>query len=178
MGAGQRQKAFLSIVFVLATVCFTVQVEAARIRVSQESSPGAGDFDAHILGFIESFDECGKTSAQSYAYNVDSYGGKTITTQTNTSHLFFVNTSSGLALFIVHDKPVVSNGGGQAEMRFELSGDPNGAALLGRDDSAANGDVYTGASGANMSTSRHSWVTPNTDESPAQRGGFCALFFV
>jgi hypothetical protein len=76
--------------------------------------------------------------------------------------LFFVNTSSGLALFIVHDKPVAGNGGGQAEMQFELFGDPNGAAVLVKDD-PGDGDVYTGASGASIFTSRHGWGAPNTD---------------
>ena len=96
MSVERKPKVCLSIALILATVFCAFQAEAAqagvaRIRVSQESTPGAGDFDANILGVIESFDECGKTVAQSYAYDgahAVSYSGTTITPQTNTSHLF------------------------------------------------------------------------------------------
>jgi hypothetical protein len=159
------------IAFILATVFFTFQAEAAqagaaRIRVSQESSPGAEDFGGNILGVIESFVECGKSAAQSYAYDgsVNYYRGTTITPQTNTSHLFVVHTSTGLALFVVHDAPGVPNGGGRAEMRFELSGDPDGAAILVRDDPSADDsrDVYSGDSGASVFTSKHTWDSSPT----------------
>jgi hypothetical protein len=78
------KKALLAVALVLPTVFFTIWAEAAQIRVSQESSPGAGDFDVHGLGVIESFVECEHNAVQSYAHNVDSYGGTTITPQTDT----------------------------------------------------------------------------------------------
>jgi len=77
MSTEGMQKALLAVALVLATVFCTVRAEATRIRVSQESSPGSGYFDTHVLGFIESFNDSGITAAQSYAYN-GAYGGTAI----------------------------------------------------------------------------------------------------
>jgi hypothetical protein len=165
MSSERMKTAFLSIACVLATVFFTCQAEAVRIRVSQESSPGAGNFDAHVLGVIESFDDSGKTAVQSYAYSTTSsgggYQGTAITPQADTSHVFFVNTSSGLALFIVHDKNG-DNDLGRAEMRVELSGDPSGAAFLVKDDPDASEPTggYT-VSGGTLFSSRQEWDPNN-----------------
>jgi hypothetical protein len=128
--------------------------------VSQESAPGAGDFDANILGFIDPF-PTGLTAAGFYNYggggNPVSYGGALPVLTLNQSHLFLVQGSDGLSLFIVHDRPNVANGGGAAQMQFDLLNDL--AAILVRDDP---GDGYASV-GGNLFTSNHNWVTPNTD---------------
>ena len=47
---------------------FSSPAEAARIRVSQESRPGAGDFDRHTLGHIDAYASRETTAAQYYGY--------------------------------------------------------------------------------------------------------------
>ena len=44
---------------------FGLNAQAVEIRVSQESSAGAGDFDANVLGTIDSFSTA-LTTAQHY----------------------------------------------------------------------------------------------------------------
>ena len=51
----------------------SIQLQAARIRVSQESRPGAGDFDQNVLGSIESADAGGVSAAEFYSYSEEYY---------------------------------------------------------------------------------------------------------
>jgi hypothetical protein len=89
-------------------------------RLSQESTPGAGDFDNNVLGFLSPFQTTG-TASDFYAYDSGSFHGP-VTLQKDTSHLFLVDASDGLSLFTVHDKPE-DGGGGLANMQFDLIGD-------------------------------------------------------
>ncbi len=52
---------------VLGVAVAALPVSAATIRVSQESSAGAGDFDSNILGFVNSFDGGGLTASAYYS---------------------------------------------------------------------------------------------------------------
>src|SRR5262245_40077530 len=96
------------------------------IRVAQESAPGLGDFDSHILGTIPAFSTT-MTAAGFYDYdgaNLVSYGNNGPTLTATLSHLFFVSASDGLSLFIVHDKPGAPHANLRtADMRFDLVGD-------------------------------------------------------
>jgi len=74
--------------------------QAVIYRVSQESSAGAGDFDANILGTINAYNTAG-TIAQFYKYSIGfaaSFNGSVGLTP-NKSHLFLVNASDGLNLW-------------------------------------------------------------------------------
>ena len=136
-----------------------------EVMVSQESSPGVGDFDANYLGSIEVFDQSGLTAAAVYKYNTffaASYNGLVTPPITNTSQLFVVNTSEGgVSLFVVHDIPEDTDGG-RAQMRFELFGDPDGAARLVEDDlsdTSQAGNLF----GPNILQTNHWWSPCCTD---------------
>jgi hypothetical protein len=49
--------------------------DAVTIRVSQESAAGVGDFDANVLGFVDSFDVSTLTPAGFYTFSGSSYNG-------------------------------------------------------------------------------------------------------
>ena len=130
------------IVFCLAAVSPALHGQQA-VRVSQESAPGAGDFDANVLGSIQVFSLPGQTASATYQYGSpigSSYNGTVTTAESSKSKLFLVQTSDGLSLFVVHDRPN-DGSGGRAEMQFDLSGDPDGAARIVEDDPQAANDV-------------------------------------
>jgi hypothetical protein len=108
--------------------------EAVQIRVSQESSAGAGDFDANILGFIDSF-FTGLSTAEFYQYgtpNGASYNGELNggpLPVSSLSQVFFVDASDGLSLVVVHDNPN-DGSGGSTRTQWDLSGDPDGAFVV------------------------------------------------
>jgi len=107
-----------------------------KVRVSQESAAGAGDFNDHVLGFIQVFNRPTQTASEVYGYTGSSYDGQAFggpPSLLNTSQLFVVNTSQGATLFVLHDRPDNVDGG-RAQMRFDLLGDPTGAARLVEDD--------------------------------------------
>ncbi|MFG0320221.1 MAG: hypothetical protein ACF8XB_23310, partial [Planctomycetota bacterium JB042] len=104
------------------------------VRVSQESSPGAGDFDANVLGYVELFPTA-STVATQYSYDFpesDSYNGLLIPQVADRSNLALIETSDhGLSLFVYHDRAVPNDAdGGRAEMAFDLTGDPDGAEIV------------------------------------------------
>ncbi len=139
--------------------------EAARIRVSQESRPGAGDFGRHILGHIDAYASRETTAAQYYGYAQianASYNGPSPRLRADTSHLFFVRTKEGLSLFIVHDKPNDQDGG-TASMTMDLSGDPNGAHILVQDDPWSPNDQYLAAKNRKRFQTWHGWYPCCTD---------------
>jgi hypothetical protein len=119
-----------------------------RIRVSQETSPGAGDFDSNVLGFIEALNTDG-SAASFYRYKYARYGNTAPVLTPKTSHLFFVNGSDGVALFVIHNAPnrrESSSPGAAIQVRFELSGGT--ASILKSDDegeatSSGGGTVFT-----------------------------------
>jgi len=124
---------------ILSVFAFWVAVTSlpgqTRVRVSQESAPGAADFDENILGVIDVFDQSTLTAAEVYQFDGpigNSYNGSITPAISNTSQLFFVDTIEGLMLFVLHDEP--DSDGGQVQMQFELFGDPDGAARVVEDD--------------------------------------------
>ncbi|MEE9274279.1 MAG: hypothetical protein V3V62_03100 [bacterium] len=148
-----------------ALLAFASPAGAARIRVSQESRPGRGDFDRNVLGFIDAMWGRGMTAARFYAYTEVaeySYNGPHPRLRPDVSHLFLVEAKEGLVLFIVHDRPNDPDGG-SAAMRFELAGDPDGARVLVMDDPYSDLDSYEGRSGGRSFVSRHGWYPCCTD---------------
>ena len=128
----------------------------ARIRVSQETSPGSGEFV--LKGSIDPF-PTDADAATYYAYGSisDSYNGPVPELIANRSHLFFVSASDGLSLFVVHDKKNDGDGG-HADMAFSLVGDT--ATILVEDDPGL-GDLYSDT--GTMFTTDQNWGECCTD---------------
>ena len=129
-----------------------------RIRVAQESAPGAGDFDNHILGFIEALQTDGGAAAF-YRMKWARYGNTTPVLTPNKGHIFFVNGSDGVALFVVFGAPNQNdvNNTGAARTRWELSGGT--ASLLQSDDPGE----ATASDGGTVFTTDMEWFGANTD---------------
>jgi hypothetical protein len=128
------------------------------IRVSQESSPGAGDFDANILGYVSPY-VTANTTAGYYQYGTPygaSFNGPAPALTSDRSHLFLADTADGVSLFVVHDKPVDGNGG-TAAMNWTLVGDTAG--VLVEDDPTETVIVV----GGTTFTSSHTWSPCCTD---------------
>ncbi|NIP24717.1 MAG: hypothetical protein GWN67_29290 [Phycisphaerae bacterium] len=131
----------------------------APVRVSQESAPGAGDFDNNILGYVDPYVDV-NTTAQYYQYGTPygaSFNGPEPPLTSGRSHLFLVRASDGLSLFVVHDKPD-DGSGGSSRMHWEIFGDT--VALLQNDDP---GEGVTISGGGTVIDSRHGWSTCCTD---------------
>ncbi len=131
-----------------------------RIRVSQESAPGVGDFGANILGELEIFSAPGTSAANLYAYDVpeaDSWNGFIMTPVAERSHLLVALTLEGYTIFWVHDKADNADGG-HAETQLELLGDLDGGTFSVQDDPAAveNG-YYIGEPGDSLFQVYHHW---------------------
>ncbi|HIE31699.1 MAG TPA: tandem-95 repeat protein [Methanosarcinales archaeon] len=129
------------------------------VRVSQESSPGAGDFDANILGYVSPYATNLSTSGY-YQYGTPygaSFNGPAPTLTSDRSHLFLADTTDGLSLFVVHDKPV-DGSGGNTTMHWTLAGDTAG--VLALDDP---GESVTVSGGGTIFDSRHRWWPCCTD---------------
>ena len=131
-----------------------------EIRVSQETSPGAGNFDSNVLGFVSALNTEGAAAAfYMYGDAGPNYGNSLPKITANTSHLFFVNGSDGLALFVVHNTSnrAEYSSGGRAETRFDLSGGT--AHILLSDD---GGEATEDENGTSF-LGEHSWASENTD---------------
>jgi len=141
---------------------FIADVSGDSYRVSQESSAGAGDFDSNVLGFIDPFTWTGDTSDY-YDYSSggfnDGVGGR-LTLTSNLSHLFLVDASDGLSLFVVHDKPA-DGSGGTALTKLELSGDT--ASLLVKDDNGGWEPTIDVDGLGTQFTANHAWFDCCTD---------------
>jgi hypothetical protein len=110
------------------------------IEIAQETEPGAGDFDANILGFVQAFPTT-ISPIQFYSYGVpegDSWNGPSLTPEADRSHILFSTGPADLTMFVVHDRAVPNDpDGGEAEMTFVIEDDPNGAFISLRDDPAS-----------------------------------------
>lgn len=155
----------------------TCQVEVcppALVRVSQESSPNAGDFEAHVLGYTGYF-LTGTDATSLYAYNVpdeDSYNGPLFRPVKDRSHIVLATTTDAavvgheVSLLVIHDEPYSNaNGGGKAEVSVQTTGDCSYNALVVTDDptSADASDVYTGGLGSCNFTAKSGYSAENTD---------------
>ena len=126
-----------------------------RIRISQESAPGAGDFDANVLGCVDPYRTV-DTGAGYYGYDGFSFNGPAPALTADRSHLFFILGHDGLSLATVHDTEDAS--GGRAEMQFDLFGDPDGAVLAITDGPPSTGDEYLAVAGTTFA-SQHHWTS-------------------
>ncbi|MCK6475277.1 MAG: hypothetical protein L6Q35_00425 [Phycisphaerales bacterium] len=142
----------------------------ALVRVSQESAPGAGDFDSNVLGYTGYF--LTTTDAASlYAYDVPdehSYNGPLFTPATDRSHIVLAATNGepghDVSMLVIHDEPYSNaNGGGKAEMRVQTAGECSSNAMVVRDDVPDVDDSYTGSAGSCEFTAKHEWNSENTD---------------
>jgi hypothetical protein len=141
-----------------ATINFEVQPSGRSVRVAQESSPGAGDFDTAIVGFLTPI-QADISAAAYYSYGVPnraSYNGIFPPATSQTTSLFFVNASDGLHLFLVHDK-ANDGSGGSFRSRLELTG--ANAALVVRDDATESNS----SGGGTIFTGNHTWSACCTD---------------
>ncbi|MDU8942380.1 hypothetical protein [Ovoidimarina sediminis] len=135
---------------------------AATIQVAQETSAGAGDFDANILGYISPF-ESALTAEEFYqynnpagsSYNGDQNGGPVAVD--GLTIIYFLDGSDGLSLGVVHD--AASDGsGGSITTSWSLLGDT--ADFLLRDDVS---DAYTLSGGGTLFEASNAWVGCCTD---------------
>jgi hypothetical protein len=130
------------------------------IRVSQESSPGAGDFDSHILGFITAWNSNGG-AADFYMYGKPGpdYGNSEPALKNNTCHVFFVNAADGLALIVVNNKSNDNqhSTNGNLDTRFDLSGGT--AKVLISDDAGET----KASDGGTVFISHQNWAASFTD---------------
>ena len=132
-----------------------------EIEVAQESAPGAGDFAANVLGSTVAQNYSGN-SASFYGFGVpngSSFNGPTLSLTSNRSHLTFADTSDGLSIVIVHDD-VLDTGGGTAQMRLELSNDPDGASVTVED---CPTEPLSVSGGGTVFESDHFWLNCCTD---------------
>jgi len=143
---------------------FPVPADAIRIRVSQESRAGTGDFHQHILGHIGAMTS-GAGVDEVYAYNElsrFSFNGKRPVLRADVSHLFFVEATEGLTLFIVHDA-VNNPDGGSAAMRIQVVGNHNATRFLVRDDAFSESDTYAVRGNNTDFYTWHNWYACCTD---------------
>lgn len=152
------------------------------IRVSQESAPGALDFNNNVLGFVKPF-EVANTCGVFYGYDaiVSGYTGCHIILdlQPDRTHALFVAAETELQarpfhpvtgelptpsinLVVIHDA-FDDPDGGIAEMMFEILDDPDGACWTVRDEPGGwygpggGNDEYSGDDGDLVFTSAQSW---------------------
>lgn len=126
---------------------------ATKIRVLQESTPGAGDFNANVLGVVQVYSVSAIGSENNYdfyrygdpfsqSYNGDVYGGPAPLDGGVVT--FFVQNSTGqLSLFNVLDRPTYSFEPGnetKVELFWDLQGDKAEFQLL--DDGGSSTKKY------------------------------------
>jgi hypothetical protein len=151
-----------AVLLVVASLGLAAGAHAVPIRVSQESSAGAGDFDANVLGFIDPF-ATGLTTSQFYqygnpfgaSYNGNLNGGPAAVSEL--SQVFLVDASDGLSLVVVHDSPA-DGSGGNTLTRWNLFGDT--AAQVLADDP---GEPVVVSGGGTQFDSRKNWIGCCTD---------------
>jgi hypothetical protein len=164
-GRFEMKKLFTMLSMLFLVTCPSQLWAQSEVAVYQESSPGTEDFEANFLGRITVFNQPELSAIEVYRHDVGymlSYNGIITNSISNTSQLFLVNTSDGVSLFVVHDKPS-DDSGGRAEMRFEISGDPDGAERLVEDD--INDVVYYNGHlfGPYIFQTNHQWDECCTD---------------
>lgn len=137
------------------------------VRISQETSPGAGDFNKNVLGTMKPF-ETQATTEIFYGYADACYCGDFIKLRLlpNRTQMVFLDAADGMTFMVVHDDGEQDVDGGWTEMRFELIGDPDGMYRSVYDDPedvVPDSDIYTGEPGDRVFTSAHLWSQCCTD---------------
>ncbi len=169
MSSSQQHTSRFVIATILIGISFTAQ--SALIRVSQESDRGVGDFDANILGVIDSFvttlsiaDFYGYGVGSAPSYQGVSNGGPAA--MSSTSQSFFVEASDGLHYVVVHDARLDGGTTGRAHMGTTLAGGAGGTVGFSVDDDPAlEGDAYltTDPGGNRFFETFHFWSPCCTD---------------
>lgn len=150
------------LIIAVSMTCIAMNVQAGFIQVSQETSAGADDFDANILGTIETY-STSLSIADFYSYNNPNYasyngdlnGGPSPIS--SLSQLFLVDAFDGLSLVVVHDNPN-DGSGGRTQTQWNLNGDT--AAQVAADDP---GEPLTVSAGGTQFNSNKSWAPCCTD---------------
>ena len=155
------------LIALVALIGIALPAHAAMVRVSQESSAGAGDFDANVLGFIDTYTTTlaiggfyQYNSPDGASYNGDLNGGPAPLSSITQS--FFVEASDGLHYVVVHDNPN-DGSGGATSMTTLLSGGAGGSTgftvLDDPGESGATSDVGSDRRFDNT----HNWIACCTD---------------
>jgi len=158
---------FLGCLMLGASWFFEAEAAAVRVRVSQESAPGAGDFDANVLGELDPFD-ASQGSAAFYSYSVpapNSFNNAAIALVTDRAHLAILDVGPSAALCVVFDSttPDVTNVG-RAETRLQLTTGTSTFALDVLDDpEATSADRYVLAPTFDSLSCTHVWNPCCTD---------------
>ena len=140
---------------VLAPIALAGPSEATEIQVYQESSPGRGDFAEHLLGRVLPL-AAAQDAALMYNYRGQKFRGDTIELVRDRSHLFFVDTTEGLVLGVIHDDGQTGNRGGRAGLNFDIQG--AAPLVLVKDDAS---DRYLVEGGRIITQNR--WINGFTD---------------
>lgn len=146
----------------LTALCLAASgvAHALVIEVSQESSAGAGDHNANVLGTLDTFSDVGQSIAAHYSYgnpNGASYNGP-FALSNSVSQTFFVESSDGLHMVVVHDRAPNDGSGGNTDMSATLVGDT--AAFTVEDDPGEGTSV---GGGGTTFTINHIWAPCCTD---------------
>lgn len=117
-----------------------VGVCGPRVRVAQESAPGAGDFDAHILGDVAILRAPG-SAAYFYAWN-GSWNGQSVVPAQLRGQMFVAKTTDGLVLYSIEGRPYpLGSAPGNSEMEFSFTGAGGAPTILVKDDPDDEYDV-------------------------------------
>lgn len=162
-----RVKTQLSLILAVLVLGFAGSANAGLIRVAQESAPGAGDFGANVLGFIETYSTSltiagfyDYSSPNAASYNGDNNGGPGDVS--NTSQSFFVEASDGLHYVVVHD--VASDAtGGNTRMTSVLLGGAGGGTTFTVEDDPGEGTSVADSGGDRIFSADHNWAPCCTD---------------
>jgi len=139
-------------------------IEPILIEVSQESAPGADDFDSNVLGIIESSDFY-LTPEQYYSwFSVGtSFTGPGFTASAGSSISVFRSASTGeRCVVMVHDRSE-DGSGGVARTLVEIQGDSNGAQPIVKDDDSVDNDTYDVSPDGLFHTMYNAWSPCCTD---------------
>ncbi|MBL9150146.1 MAG: hypothetical protein JNM94_15770 [Phycisphaerae bacterium] len=159
----------------LAAVACAVDVAAGqgvRVRISQETAPGAGDFGAGIVGVINAF-PLGASVEEFYQYGTPqpaSFNGSAFASRSNTAHLFVAandgKSGGSIRVGMVFDGLTDADfAGGRAETRVTAIVPDAGLSLdLADDPSDNSGDRYVvGSDGAFVASDQRWAPTVRTD---------------
>lgn len=151
-------------------VSHTAAAQIMTIEVAQESAPGVGDFDAHIVGTVQAYTTSG-TVASFYGYNTTSrtYGNTVPATLLgNGVNTLFVVGSDGLALITLHGPRAGGGTSGRLDIatQHDLSVGAFVNPLAVTDDAD---DTFTFANG-------NTRLTATTSASSNRTDGFAARF--
>lgn len=141
-----------------ASPCATV------VEVSQETTPGAADWDSHFVSLIDAFETTLTTAGY---YNWDAtlssfnppMGEDAPTLDEDTAHLFLVQASDGLSVYQVYDTTAGSSTSNTADTTWSLAGDTAG--FIVEDGPQSAQDQYT--STGTLLTTHHAWGNSKTD---------------